>query len=90
VAVFTAGATEMAHLDADIVHVSAALADRAALARELDGLEADMYLVELKAAAIDVVAEHARTHGRHVVLGRNELVGDGIDELLLEAVPAAV
>jgi cyclic 2,3-diphosphoglycerate synthetase len=89
VAVFTAGATDMRHLDADVVHVSASLADRAALARELAGLDADTYLVELKAAAIDVVAEHARANGRRVVLGRNELVGDGIDELLLEAVPVA-
>lgn len=87
VAVFTAGATDMAHLEAEVVHVSASLADRAALERELAELDADTYLVELKAAAIDVVAEHASAHGRRVVLGRNELVGDGIDELLLGAVP---
>ena len=79
----------MAHLDADIVHVSASLADRGALVRELSSLEADTYLVELKAAAIDVVAEHARANGRRVVLGRNELVGDGVEELLLGAAPVA-
>ncbi|HLK46267.1 MAG TPA: hypothetical protein VKT18_09760, partial [Acidimicrobiales bacterium] len=90
IAVFTAGATDMRHLEGDVVHVSASLADRAALAHELDGLDADTYLVELKAAAIDVVAEHASANGRRVVLGRNELVGDGIDELLLEAAPVAV
>ena len=90
VAVFTAGATDMRHLDADVVHVSASLADRGALMKELRGLDADTYLVELKAAAIDVVAEDARARGRRVVLGRNELVGEGIDELLLEAVPVAV
>ncbi len=88
VAVFTAGATDMSHLDADVVHVSASLADRAALRRELEQFDADTYLVELKAAAIDVVAEHAFAHGRQVVLGRNELVGEGIDELLLGAAPA--
>ena len=87
VAVFTAGATGMAHLDADVVHVSASLADRRALARELETIEADTYLVELKAAAIDVVAEHAKATGRRLVLGRNEVVGDGIDELLLGAAP---
>jgi cyclic 2,3-diphosphoglycerate synthase len=87
VAVFTAGATDMSHLDAEVVHVSATLGDRRALARELECVEADTYLVELKAAAIDVVAEHARSTGRHVVLGRNELVGDGVDELLLGAAP---
>ena len=90
IAVFTAGATDMSHLEGDVVHVSASLADRAALARELDGLDADTYLVELKAAAIDVVAEHASANGRRVVLGRNELVGDCIDELLLEAAPVSV
>jgi cyclic 2,3-diphosphoglycerate synthase len=89
VAVFTAGATDMAHLDADVVHVSASLADRGALARELESVDADTYLVELKAAAIDVVAEHARANGRRVVLGRNELVGDGVEELLLGAAPVA-
>ena len=90
VAVFTAGATDMAHLDADVVHVSASLADRNVLARELAAVEADTYLVELKAAAIDVVAEHARATGRRVVLGRNELVGDGVEELLLAAAPVTV
>ena len=63
---------DVAHLDADVVHVSANLADRAALRRELEGLDADTYLVELKAAAIDVVAEHALAHGRRVVLAANE------------------
>src|SRR5439155_1159065 len=58
VAVFTAGSTDVAHLDADVVHVSASLADRPALRRELAATDADTYLVELKAAAIDVVAEH--------------------------------
>ncbi len=71
------------------MHVSAQLADRAALEAELASLDADTYLVELKAAAIDVVAEHALAHGRRVVLGRNELVGDGVDELLLGTCPAA-
>ncbi len=89
VAVFTAGATDMTHLEADVVHVSASLADRRALQRALESVDADTYLVELKAAAIDVVAEHARANGRRVVLGRNELVGDGVEELLLGAAPVA-
>ncbi len=89
VAVFTAGATDMAHLDADVVHVSASLADRRILARELETVDADTYLVELEGAAIDVVAEHAHANGRRLVLGRNELVGDGVEELLLGAAPVA-
>jgi cyclic 2,3-diphosphoglycerate synthetase len=75
VAVFTAGGTDVSHLDADVVHVSANLADRPALRRDL--VDADTYLVELKGAAIDVVAEHAVSHGIRVVLARNELVDPG-------------
>ena len=59
------------------MHVSASLADRDALRRELDVVDADTYLVELKAAAIDVVAEHALAHGKRVVLAANDVVGDG-------------
>ena len=82
VAVFTAGGVDIAHLDADIVAVSTNLADRPALRADL--VDADTYLVELKGAAIDVVAEHAAAHGIRVVLARNELV----DASVLEAVPA--
>ena len=89
VAVFTAGATDVSHLEADVVHVSPTLADRAALRSELEAVDADTYLVELKAAAIDLVAEDALARGRRVVLGRNDLAGDGIDELLLSAAPVA-
>jgi cyclic 2,3-diphosphoglycerate synthase len=86
VAVFTAGATDVAHLDADVVHVSANLADRAALRRELAATDADTYLVELKAAAIDVVAEHAAANGKQVVLAANDVIADGLDEVLLSLV----
>jgi cyclic 2,3-diphosphoglycerate synthetase len=71
VAVFTAGATDVSHLDADVVHVSANLADRTKLRHDL--VDADTYLVELKAAAIDVVAEHALEREIRVVLARNEV-----------------
>ena len=88
VAVFTAGATETGHLEADVVHVSPHLASRDLLRRELAFLDADTYLVEVKAAAIDVVAEHALTHGKRVVLAANELIGD-LDEALLDLAAAA-
>jgi cyclic 2,3-diphosphoglycerate synthetase len=87
VAVFTAGTTDVGHLDADVVHVSASLADRAALRRELAAVEADTYVVELKAAAIDVVAEHAAAHAKYVVLAANEVVAEGLDEVLLGLLP---
>ena len=92
VAVFTAGGSDVSHLEADVVHVSTNLGDRAALTRELAVLDADTYLVEVKAAAIDVVAEHALANDRHVVLAANDvvpLVGD-LDAVLLDLAPARV
>ena len=86
VAVFTAGATDVSHLDADIVHVSSNLANREALRHDL--VDADTYLVEVKAAGIDVVAAHALERGIEVVLAANELV-DVDDDALLGAVPVA-
>ncbi len=89
VAVFTAGGSDVSHLEAEVTHVSTNLADRAALARELATIDADTYLVEVKAAAIDVVAEHALAHGRRVVLAANDVIaleGD-LDAALLGLVP---
>jgi cyclic 2,3-diphosphoglycerate synthase len=88
----SAHATLAAHLEAehgaDVVHVSGNLADRNALRAELEGLEADVYLAELKAAAVDVVAEHALARGAEVVLAANEVVAalgePDLDEKLLE------
>ncbi len=79
VAVFTAGAMDVAHLEADVVHVSSNLADRAALRRELDNLDADTYLVEIKAAGIDVVAAHALATGKKVVAAANDVVAIDAD-----------
>ena len=90
VAVFTAGGTEVAHLDAEVVHVSPHLADRPALRRELAEIDADTFLVELKAAAIDVVAEHAFLHGKRLVLAANDVVAEGLDEALLSLTPERV
>jgi cyclic 2,3-diphosphoglycerate synthase len=90
VAVFTTGDAPVDQLDADVVHVSRNLARRDLLAEELERLEADTYLVELKAAAIDVVAEHALAHGARVVIAENEVVAPGLDEAILRLVPQAV
>ena len=75
----------MSHLDADVVHVSTSLANREALRRDL--VDADTYLVELKAAAIDVVVEHALAHGIRVVLADERGRRAGLDEQLLALVP---
>jgi cyclic 2,3-diphosphoglycerate synthetase len=73
---------------ADVVHVSGNLADRGALVEELARVDADVFLIELKAAAVDVVAEAALARGAEVVLAANDVVsvpGDAdLDEMLLE------
>jgi cyclic 2,3-diphosphoglycerate synthase len=59
---------------ADVVHVSGNLADRAALTVELETVEADVFLVELKAAAGDVVAEAGLAKGAEIVLAANDVI----------------
>lgn len=90
VAVFTAGPVGTDGLDADVVHVSRNLGNRLALAGELERVDADTYLVELKGAAVDLVAEHALAHDARVVLAANDVVADGLDEALHELLPEAV
>jgi len=90
VAIFAAGPAETGHLEADVVHVSRSLGDRDALHRELRELDADTYLIEVKGAAIDLVAEDALARGRRVVLAANDVVGPGLDEALLALAPEAV
>jgi cyclic 2,3-diphosphoglycerate synthetase len=71
---------------ADVVHVSGALADRRALRDELARVEAEVFLVELKAAAIDVVAEAASERGVEVVLAGSDVravEGEDLDAELL-------
>ncbi len=82
-AVFTAGPAPVDHLDG-VVFRSQNLADRELLRRDLETAEADVYVVELKAAAIDLVAETAADRGVDVVLAGNEVVAPGLDDALLE------
>jgi cyclic 2,3-diphosphoglycerate synthetase len=89
-AVFTAGLAPVEHLDGDIVHVSRSLANREALRAELETIDAEVYVVELKAAAIDVVAEAAAERGADLVLAANDVVGDGLDDAVRSLLPASV
>ena len=78
-----------------VVGISHHLADRGALAEDLDGAPRyDVLLTELKAAAIDVAAERAIAAGSDVVFLDNRpdtVGGDGdVRELLLETVRLAV
>ncbi|MGH3009694.1 MAG: 2,3-diphosphoglycerate synthetase [Gaiellaceae bacterium] len=86
-AVFTTGPAPTDGLDAEVVHVSRNLARRDLLREELETVQADVYLVELKAAAIDVVAEAAVARGAEVVLAANDVVSAELDERLLGLVP---
>jgi cyclic 2,3-diphosphoglycerate synthetase len=90
VAVFTAGPASTDHLDAEVVRVSRNLADRARLREDLAHMDAEVYLVELKAAAIDVVAEAARERGADIVLAANDVVSDELDAELNRLVPDPV
>jgi len=75
---------------AEVVHVSGNLARRETLRAELEQVDADVYLVEIKAAAIDVVAETALERGRELIFSDNELVGDDVDSQLLSLVKEPV
>jgi cyclic 2,3-diphosphoglycerate synthetase len=81
VAVFTAGPARTDHLET--VFVSHDLARRDVLRAQLAHLDVDTYVIELKAAAIDVVAEHAVERGARIVLARNDVVAPGLDEQVL-------
>ncbi|HLG09311.1 MAG TPA: 2,3-diphosphoglycerate synthetase [Gaiellaceae bacterium] len=74
---------------AKVVHVSGNLADREALRAELTVVEAEVFLIELKAAAVDVVAETVLlVKGADIVLAANDLVPvvgeEDLDETLLD------
>jgi cyclic 2,3-diphosphoglycerate synthase len=88
-AVFTTGPALLDDLDAEVVHVSRNLARRADLEAELVSVDADVYVVELKAAAIDVVARAAVERGAEVVLARNDVVCQALDEALLAYLPGS-
>jgi cyclic 2,3-diphosphoglycerate synthase len=84
VVVFTTGATAVHDIPEPLL-VSTNLARRSALTDDLDRAareDADVYLTELKAAAIDTVAMRARDEGARVVFIRNRPVG--IDDALVK------
>jgi cyclic 2,3-diphosphoglycerate synthetase len=74
---------------AEVVLVSGNLARRDVLSEELARVDAELYLVEIKAAAIDVVAEAALERGVDVAFADNELVPVGVHDLDVELVRLA-
>jgi cyclic 2,3-diphosphoglycerate synthetase len=73
---------------ADVVHVSGDLADRSALRARMPAVDAEVFLVELKAAAVDVVVEAAIERGADVILAANDVAAADenvdLDDILLE------
>ena len=73
--------------------VSGNLSDRGRLHEDLAAADADVFLVELKAAAVDVVVEEASRRGVHVVVAANDVVplpgepplDEALDRLATEA-----
>jgi cyclic 2,3-diphosphoglycerate synthetase len=64
---------EQAH-GAQVTTVSGNLSDRGRLQDDLEGADADVFVVELKAAAVDVVAEEAGRRGVRIVIAANDVV----------------
>jgi cyclic 2,3-diphosphoglycerate synthetase len=85
VALFTTGATECEGVEPLLTSTN--LARRGALAADLDAAaDCDVYLTELKAAAIDTVARRAIERGARVMFVRNRPVG--VDDALMELLDA--
>ena len=87
---------EAAH-GARVTSVSGNLSDRVRLHEDLAAADADVFLVELKAAAVDVVVEEASRRGVRVVVAANDIVplpgeailDDALERLAAEAVAVA-
>ncbi len=74
---------------AEVTLVSGNLARRGALREDVTRADAEVFLVEIKAAAIDVVAEAAVGRGAEVVFADNELVPVGVLDLDTELIRLA-
>jgi cyclic 2,3-diphosphoglycerate synthetase len=91
VAVFTTGAEPDDDFGAEVVLTSTNLSNRERLREDLErARDADAFVVEVKAAAIDVVAEEAARRGIEVVLAANDVVtrdNTDLDALVADLVP---
>ena len=74
---------------AEVVLISGNLARRGELREELERADAEVFLIEIKAAAIDLVAEAAVQRGAEVVFADNELVPVGVPDLDMELIRLA-
>src|SRR5215204_3118417 len=75
----------------EVVATSGNLSDRKRLGEDLDAMaEAEVYLTEIKAAAVDVVTRRGAEEGKPVFYCDNDPVGEGLDEELLRMAREAV
>jgi cyclic 2,3-diphosphoglycerate synthetase len=75
----------------EVVAASGNLSDRTRLRADLDAMvEAEAYLTEIKAAAVEVVTRRGAEEGKPVFYCDNDPVGEGLDEELLRAAREAV
>ena len=75
----------------EVVAASGNLSDRTRLRADLDAMgEAQAYLTEIKAAAVDVVTRRGAEEGKPVFYCDNDPVGEGLDEELLRVAREAV
>ena len=75
----------------EVVAASGNLSDRKRLAADLEGMaDADAYLTEIKAAAVDVVTRRGAEEGKPVLYCDNDPVGEGLDAELLRVAREAV
>ena len=74
-----------------VVATSGNLSDRKLLVKDLDAMaEAEAYLTEIKAAAVDVVTRKGAEEGKPVFYCDNDPVAEGLDEELLRVAREAV
>src|SRR5215218_8120434 len=75
----------------EVVAASGNLSDRTRLRADLDAMgEAEVYLTDIKAAAVDVVTRRGAEEGKPVFYCDNDPVGEGLDEELLRVAREAV
>ena len=75
----------------EVVAASGNLSDRTRLRAYLDAMgEAEAYLTEIKAAAVEVVTRRGAEEGKPVFYCDNDPVGEGLDEELLRVTREAV
>jgi cyclic 2,3-diphosphoglycerate synthetase len=79
------------HHGCEVVAASGNLSDRTRLAEDLDAMSGvEVYLTEIKAAAVDVVTRRGAEEGKPVLYCDNDPVGEGLDARLLELARAAI